>query len=327
MNKTFKIIFGIIILFAVIAISILIIKSLNKKEDIIRTGRVEMREYDIASKVPGRIDSIFVDEGDYVSKGQPLFILTTDELDAKKAQAKGAVDAAKGQLDMAYNGARPEQVDMVLRQYIASQSQYEYADATFKRFKQLHDEKLISDQQFDEINQKHTAAQQSMEAAKSQYDMIKSGARSEEKVMALGQYERALNAMKEVQTYINESHIPSYISGMVSKRYFDAGELIATGYPVFAVIDTNDVWVELNLPESELKHAPIGAELDGLMHFSGKTDKFKVYNYSAKSDYANWRAKNEIGTFEIRTFTVKLKPVSKIQGLRPGMSVSFNFGK
>ena len=95
----------------VFAIPVIIILSaviiwaagLNDEENII-VGIVEIDEIDVASKIPGRIEELYVREGDKVLKGQILAKLESKEIDAKIAQAKGAMEAAKSKVDMANKG-------------------------------------------------------------------------------------------------------------------------------------------------------------------------------------------------------------------------------
>ncbi len=297
----------------------------NKDGEMIRTGQIEMREYDVASKIPGRVEWIGVDEGDAVEINQPLFRLTMKEIQAKVNQAKGAVESAQAQYSMSLKGARQEQIDMAEKGYSAAKSQFELAEKTFKRMKNLHNDKLISDQELDVANQKLSGARAQMEAALSQYNMAKSGTRIEEKQMALGQYDRAKEALNEAKSYMDESTVFSLYKGIVAKRYADAGELVATGYPVITIIDPQDAWAELNLPATELEKLKIGMVVKGKIHGIGRTEEFKVVSFAAMSDFANWRATKDKATFDVRSFTVKLRPVNKnIESLRPGMTVSFD---
>ena len=83
--------------------------TLDKGEEIIQ-GEVEVTEYRVSSKVPGRILELRVKEGDYVHAGDTLAILDAPEVEAKKAQALSAESAATAMSDMADNGAREEQI-------------------------------------------------------------------------------------------------------------------------------------------------------------------------------------------------------------------------
>lgn len=307
---------------------VVVILSNSKEEYILRVGQVEMREYDVSTKIPGRIEWIKFDEGDEITIGDTIAKLTDRELKAKYFQAEGAVESARAQLNMLIAGARKEEIEMARRNYEAASSQFELAEKTFQRMKSLYEDKLLSAQDFDVAKQKYEAAKAQKEAARAQLDMAITGARSEQKDMARGQLRRAIESMEEVAAYLDESIVTSPIKGIVSKRYVDAGELVATGYPILTIIDPNDVWVELNLPAMELENIKIGDVLQARIDGLGKTAKFRVTNFSAMADYANWRISADKSTFETRSFTVKLKPTDGyIESLRPGMTVRFTIPK
>jgi HlyD family secretion protein len=309
-----------VVIMAVTAIALLGMRT----EQLIRTGQIEMREADIASKIPGRVEWIRVDEGDTVVMGQEVFKLTDREVRAKTGQAQGALDAAEAQWRMTRNGSRPEQKEMAERNYAVANSQYELAERTRARMKGLYSDSLISEQDFDVVEQKFQAALAAMEAARAQRDMASKGTRSEEQAMASGQLERAKQSYEEALAYFDESFVKSPVSGIVTKRLADAGELVSAGYPVLTVLDPNDCWAELNLPATELQYIQAGKIMNGLVHGTGKVTRFKVMGISAMPEFANWRAQNDRGTFEVRSFTVKLRPLDKSEALRPGMTVSFD---
>jgi HlyD family secretion protein len=329
MKNHLKIAFGIIALVLVVVFAIVMIKNIsNREEPMIRTGQIEMREYDVSSKIPGRVEWIKFDEGDIVAIGQDIFKLTDREVRAKVAQAAGAVESAQAQYDMVKEGSRKEQIEMAERKFIADKSQFELAEKTFSRMKNLHNDKLISDQEFDVVEQKYKAARAAMDASAAQLSMAKTGARNQEKRMAAGQYNRATQAMEEAKSYLDEAIVKSPWGGIISKRYVDVGELVATGYPVVSIVDTTDAWAELNLPANELEKMKIGMIVKGRVYGIGSVEQFKVVSFSAMADFANWRATNDKGTFDVRSFTVKLVPINKnIPSLRPGMTVTFDLNK
>ncbi len=153
----------------IIIVGVFVINKLSEKpKEIIRIGQIEMRQYDVASKVPGRIEWIKVSEGDAVNAGDELFKLTDREIKAKVAQAEGAVISANAQYNMALEGTRSEQIEMAERKFIADKSQFELAEKTYKRMKNLYSDKLISSQDFDVIEQKYKAAGAAMEASEAQ---------------------------------------------------------------------------------------------------------------------------------------------------------------
>jgi HlyD family secretion protein len=324
-SKTLLVLGVVIIVIGGVILVLMQTKAKVKSE--IRTGQIEMRQIKVSSKLPGRIEWLRVDEGDTITTGMELFKVTGREITAKVNQAKGSAEAAKAQFNMSVEGARKEQIEMADRNWRATSTQYDLAEKTVKRLKPLFDEGLISSQEFDIATQKLNGANELMQAAKAQLDMAKNGSRSQEKAMAYGQYQRALGSIDEAQAYLDETVVYAPAGGICVKRYAELGEVIAAGYPVVAFVDPEDTWVELNLTETDLQKLSIGKEIDGFINSTGRTERWKVTNYSAMADFANWRAQNEKGAFDIRTFTVKLRPVGNLTGLRPGMTVSFDLSK
>ena len=83
--------------------------TLGKKKEVIQ-GQVEVSEYRVSSKVPGRILKFYVHEGDAVQAGDTLAVLDAPEINAKMQQAQSAELAAKAQDDKAKAGTRKEQI-------------------------------------------------------------------------------------------------------------------------------------------------------------------------------------------------------------------------
>jgi HlyD family secretion protein len=293
---------------------------------IVRTGQVEVREIDIASKIPGRVEWIHVREGDKVAAGDALFKLTDREVRARVAQAEGARDAARAQFDMAASGTRREQIAMAENNFTAAASQFDLAERTLRRMKGLHQDGLLSDQELDVVEQKYRAAKAAMDAAAAQRDMARNGARREERAMAHGNFSRANSTVDEARSYLDESVLRAPIAGVIAKRYNDVGEMVSAGYPVLTLLDLDDTWIELNVPESELRLLHLGSTVRAEVPALGDIITLRVSNIAAMADYANWRAQDERGSFELRSFTVTLRPVRPIAGLRPGMTVRVRFG-
>ena len=95
---------------AVVAIVALIsFLALGRNPEVIQ-GEMEVEEYRVSGKVPGRILELRVKEGDMVQAGDTLAIIEAPEVEAKMTQAQSAVDAASAIEQMAKNGARREQI-------------------------------------------------------------------------------------------------------------------------------------------------------------------------------------------------------------------------
>ena len=294
--------------------------TLGKSEDVIQ-GEVEVSEYRVSSKVPGRILELRVKEGDYVHVGDTLAILDAPEVEAKKNQAMSAEDAASAMKLMADNGARQRQIQGAYEVWQQAKAGLEIAKKTYDRVQRLFNEGVMSAQKRDEAFAQYKAYEAQEKAAKSQYDMAKEGARKEERMAAAAQVNRAKGAVQEVSSYINETVQVSQVDGEVSDIYPKVGELVGTGSPIMSISIMSDVWGTFNVREDQLSGLKIGSEFTAFSPAFKKDIKMKVYYIKDQGSYAVWKATKSNGQYDLKTFEVKARPVTKFDGLRPGMTL------
>lgn len=321
LSKT-NIVLGIPLLIAIIGGSVLVTKGISKEEKTI-TGVVETSTVDVASKIPGRVDTVLVTEGDIVHKGQVLARLESKEMDAKLEQARGVMEAAKSKMQMAHNGARPEEKEATEKLYRQSQAQFELAEKTWKRIQSLYKDQVISTQEKDQVEFQYKAAKEQMEAAKAKLDLVMKGARAEEISGAEALYYQAENTYNEALAYHKELELISPIDGEVSKKITDPGEIIAGGYPLFTLINPRDNWVVLQVREDQLAYIRKGSVLNGRIPALGnELFPFEVTYIAPMAEFATWKATNQKGDFDLKTFELHLRSKNNIAGLRAGMTVN-----
>lgn len=294
--------------------------ALGREPELIQ-GQVEVSEYRVSSKVPGRILEIRVSEGDFVNVGDTLAIIDAPEVRAKMVQARGAETSATAMEQMAQNGARKEQVQAAFQLLQKAKAGLEIAEKSYNRVQKLFDEGVLSAQKRDEAYANYKAMQATMEAAQSQYDMAVNGARQEEKLAAMGQANRAKGAVEEVNSYINETVQVAQMAGEVSSIYPKVGELVGTGSPIMTISIMDDMWGVFNVREDQLNGMQVGTEFSAFVPAFNKDVKMKVYHMKDEGSYAVWKATKANGQYDLKTFEVKARPTEKLEGLRPGMSL------
>ena len=304
----------------VILVALIGFFALGRDPELIQ-GQVEVSEYRVSSKVPGRILEIRVKEGDFVKAGDTLAILDAPEVNAKRQQAQSAEDAASAMELMAKNGARKEQVQGAYQLLQQAKAAYEIAEKSYHRVQRLFDEGVVSAQKRDEAQAMYKASEAQMKAAQSQYDMAQNGARREEKLAAQAQVNRAKGAVQEVNSYISETVQIAQMDGEVSNIYPKIGELVGTGSPIMTISMMNDMWGTFNVREDQLGSLAIGTEFEAFVPAFNKNVKMMVYYLKDQGSYAVWKATKANGQYDLKTFEVKARPVEKMEGLRPGMSL------
>lgn len=305
---------------AVLVVGIIGFLTIGKDDEVIQ-GQIDVEEYRVSSKVPSRILELRVKEGDYVHAGDTLAILDAPDVEAKKLQAESAENAAAAMSDMAQAGARQEQIQGAYELWQQAKAGLDIYKKSYERVQRLFDEGVISEQKRDEAYASYKAYEAQEKAAKSQYDMAKNGARSQEKAAAMAQVNRAKGAVKEVSSYINETVQIAKMDGEVTTIYPKVGELIGSGSPIMTISIMNDVWGAFNIREDQLKGMKKGDTFKAYLPAFDKEITLKVSSIKDLGSYATWKATKSNGQYDMKTFEVKARPTAKFDGLRPGMSV------
>ena len=305
---------------AIVAIGLIGTLAFKSEPEVIQ-GYVEVSEYRVSSKVPGRVLELRVKEGDYVKVGDTLAILDAPDIKAKLAQAQSAESAATAMDQMANNGARREQINGAFALLQQAKAGLEIAQKSYNRVQRLYDEGVMSAQKRDEAFANYKALEAQVKAAKSQYDMAVNGARREEKLAAAAQVNRAKGAVQEVSSYINETMQIAQKEGEVSDVFPKVGELIGTGSPIMNISILDDMWGTFNVREDQLNGMQVGSTITAFVPAFNKEIKMKVYYIKDQGSYATWKATKANGQYDLKTFEVKARPIKPFEGLRPGMSL------
>ncbi|MBQ8098295.1 MAG: efflux RND transporter periplasmic adaptor subunit [Bacteroidaceae bacterium] len=285
-------------------------------------GQVEVSQYRVSGKVPGRIDALYVQEGQTVHAGDTLVRLDAPEVWAKLDQARSAEEAAQALSDKARRGTRQEQIQSALELWKKSQAGVTIAEKTFTRIKHLYDEGVVPAQRLDEATAQRDAAIATEKAAAAQYQMALNGAQREDKAAAQAQVARAQGAVSEVESYLQETVLTAPADGEVSEIFPKLGELVGQGSPIMNVSMLDDLWITFNVREDLLCDLSMGAVVTGFVPaLNNKEFSMKVYYLKDLGTYATWKATKSTGQYDLKTFEVKARPEVPVEGLRPGMTV------
>lgn len=288
-------------------------------------GVMQAKTVDVAAKVTGRVETLPVHEGDTVSAGQLLMTLDIPEVEAKLKEVEALKSAATARQSLVDEGARPQEIRAAKAQMQRAQAGQELAQKTFNRVHALYREGLISKQKHDEALAQKKSADELLAAAKEQYDIALTGARTQEKQAATALTAQATGGVEQVESLVKEKNVTSPIASEISRIYVEIGEVAAAGLPLATLVDLSDQWVVFNIREDDLpkitKGAVLSAEIPAL---NAKNVQFKVYFINPRGDYATWRATRQSSGYDLRTFEVRARPVQPVSDLRPGMSVIVN---
>jgi len=285
-------------------------------------GQIEAQQYNISSKVPGRLNQVYVRKGDQVEKGQLIFTILSPEIDAKLAQALAGRDTAEAVAEEVNIGARKEQIEAARDNWKQARAASELMEKTFLRIDNLYEAGVVAEQKRDEAHTKLQGAKFSENAAYQMFKMAEDGARDETKKAAAGKVRMAEGALAEVEVYAADTRIESWHDGEVTQILLQSGELAPQGFPVVTIMDIDDAWAVFHVREDRLADFKQGTEFNVSIPALGTSRYlFRVSHVAVMGDFAIWRATNGDKGFDMRSFEVEARPLTPIAGIRAGMSV------
>lgn len=287
-------------------------------------GEAEADEYRVSSKVPGRILKFYVTQGDWVQPGDTLATLTAPDVEAKLIQAEAIRSAAEALNEKSHTPARREILLSAYEMWQKAIAGLQIAEKTYNRINRLYQEGVTTAQQHDEALANLEAMKATTKAAQLQYEMAQKGAQKEDKEITTAQVQQAQGGLDEVESYMAETVLLAPMSGEVSVIYPQRDELIGSGAPIMSITLMEQLWGSFNVREDRLQKFPIGTLFNAYSPALDIQIPMQVTYLKDMGTYAAWKATKITGEYNLKTFEVKAKPLKRITGLRPGMSLVIN---
>ena len=326
-TKKYLITAFISVLIIVALISFLGMILLGNKPTILQ-GQIEATEIRISGKLPGRIDTFLVKEGQNVSAGDTLVINNSPEARAKYEQVNALENVAKYQNQKIDEGTRSQIIETMFQIWSKAKSDLQLAKTTYDRILTLYKDSVVTSQRKDEVEAIYKAAIANEKAAYQQYLMALDGAQKQDKESARSLVNAAKGTVNEVEALLQDAKLTAPESGQIASIYPKRGELVGAGTPIMSLVVLNDAHVVLNVREDFLPYFKIGKTFKGNVPALNKKEIIFKTNYiSPLGSYATWRSTKQTGSYDLRTFELHALPTSPVEDLRPGMSVLVNLNE
>lgn len=313
---------GLVAVIIVIVILALIGFFLLEPKNETIQGQAEATQIRISGKLPGRIAEYWVEEGQRVHQGDTLVRISSSDAEAKLMQATAMENVYKATNEKVDKGARSEVIQSAYDMWQQALAGLEIAQKSFNRMEALYLKGVVSAQKRDEAEAQYKAMVATESAARSQYEMVRKGAQSEDKEAAAAMVTAAQGGVEQVKSVLADSYLTAPIDGEISEIFPHVSELVGTGAPIMNVLQLDDMWVTFNVREELLQYLTMGKEITAHIPALGnKTVTLKIYFIKDMGTYAVWRATKATGSYDARTFEIKARPTQPVENLRPGMSV------
>lgn len=288
-------------------------------------GEVEAEDINVATKALARVERMLVDEGSRVRRGQVLAILSAPTIESGVAQAEALLESARALQSVAEKGPREQDVATFRANWEAARASAELARVTSARTERLYAQGVVAAQRRDEARAARDATARIARAARLQYEKLASGTRSETREIAAAQVRSAQALVSAANAMEKETRLVSPIDGEVSRRLVQPGEVVSPVLPAIQIVAIDKPWVSVNIRESDFDGMKQGRVLRGSVPALAHAYDFRVTRVAAQGSFATFRAVRQSTGYDVRAFEVRLEPVRPIDGLRPGMSVLFDW--
>lgn len=271
-------------------------------------GKAKKESISFSPKVTGRVLEIRVNEGDLVQKGDTLAILDVPEVSAKIAQAKGAIEAANAQMQMAKNGATKNQIRQLRAKQKGLQEQYDYAKKSLNRADNMFRDSLMSPQAHDEIFAKYQGAKAQLDAVNAELNDVLNGTRYEKIEMTQGQANQAKGALQEANIAYSERFVIATNAMELETITLHPGELATAGYPLFNGYIPSTTYFRFTIPESKIAAYPKGTEVALEVVYNQQQIKGKIVNIKQLTRYADITTAFPDYQMEEAVYEIKILP-------------------
>lgn len=268
-------------------------------------------------------------------------IITVDTtiLELQLEQARSAVDIYTAKLREAESGATPDEIAKAEAEVNYAKAALEGAEKALqasenhlKRTESLHEAAVVSDQELEnaraEYDQKLAglnAAKAKLEASTANLKLIQSGVKEETLQVLRSNIAQGEKAVRIAQANLDKARVTSPVSGVAASVNVERGEMVNTGASLVTIIDLNNLWVEVYVPEKYLDRIAIGDQaLISITPFPDKEFKGQVTYIASEAEFTPENA-NTAEERAAAVFKVRVKVMEAVEKFKPGMSAEVTF--
>ena len=317
--------------------------SVRLSGDLQLIGTVDANEVIVSSRIPGRIQTLAVEEGQHVEAGQLIATIQSQDLAAATAAAQATAESAKFKLLESHDTQRQAagqtssqvlnaeaQLRVTQAALLQAQAQYQHQQADTRRTVALAQQGIMSEQAKDEAVTSLDASKAAVDQAKQSVDAAQASlkvaqANTNQARAAVQTTAATQEEMKNAQALLDQAQIEqgyadvrSPVSGIIEVRAARQGEVVAATTPIVTVVDLTQTWIYAPLPETQADAVEVGDTLRVVMP-SGATTQGKVIAKLVEADFATQR---DVNRRKRDIKTVQLKLLIDNPGMRyvPGMT-------
>lgn len=304
----------------------------DEQQSLTSTGTVEATTVTASFKVPGKLAKVLVEEGSKVESGQEIASLEVQEINSDVIAAKGAYEAAAGKAEQAANAVSltREQVESTIAQVQAKVAQAEIgvkdAKLTYERASKLFESGAISQKDLEDATNASDLAKNKSAEAQAGLDQAVSARLNVQ--IAQSQYQAALGAVQQAEgtvqkaeAYLRNTILLSPMSGYITQKYLEQGEMLNAGTPMFEITDLVHTFVNIYISEDKIGRVQLNQQVEVTVDsFPDRVFAGRVVLINGAGEFAVKKAVNEQYEHDLRSFRVKIDVPNQDLALKTGMT-------
>ncbi len=216
----------------------------------------------VGSELGGKLQSILVDQGDHVKKGQVLAVLVNDDYQAVVLAARATLAEKEASLQKVINGTRQQERAQAFAAAQAAEADMNNAQAEMQRRQRLYQKGVVSREETENFENQYKVSEARYEEASQHYRLIDATARKEDVAMANAEVRLAQAELDEGEARYEKTFVRSPIDGVILRRHHRAGETVTNSPtnpdPVFTIGDCKVLRVRVDVDESDVAKLQLG---------------------------------------------------------------------
>ncbi|MDK2810637.1 MAG: HlyD family secretion protein [Petroclostridium sp.] len=275
-------------------------------------------EVNVIPKVAGKVKKIYIKEGQMVKQGDILFTIEDTDYRLQTEQAAAALNSARVALQKAKGGAVEQQIAQLRSSLALAETNYSDAKNNYQRIKQLFESGGASKQALENAETALKNAQEQYQTAKNNLELTLNKINPENIAAAEAGLKQSQAAYEIAKNQLDNTIVTSPITGIVSSKNIEEGEMAGTAAPVMTVVDLSTVMVEIQVPENTINKIKLGDKVAvkiGSAGIDSIEGTIESISYTADSNTRNYpvkiRISNEKNLLKGGMFAEVLIPVAK----------------
>ncbi|MGA8203501.1 MAG: secretion protein HlyD [Woeseiaceae bacterium] len=284
-------------------------------------GNVDIREVELAFRVPGRLVAMDVDEGETVKSGQRVAQIDPQPYEDVLAAAEAGVQQARANVDKLESGARPQEVQQARAAVREADAAAKDAQRNFERQKGLVETGASSQRILDAAAAQRDATAARLASAKEALALAEEGFRAEDIAAAKANLAAALARRDQAKTQLDDTELDAPSDGTLLARVREPGSMLNQGEPVYSLSLDHPVYVRAYVAEPDLGVTAPGTMVKVTTDASAKTYTGRIGFVSPRAEFTP----KSVETTELRTdlvYRLRIVVTDADNQLRQGMPVT-----